>query len=278
MIRKTLVMLLCLSLLFCVACSQSTDPTTEAQPTTTKPTTTVDHNKEVFTPVDSENPVTEAFVASATLGDPAITYLCSLPQIQCDSTYAQIINKELSDLYENGFDEEGAWCGGNYSFDYYVNGEILSVVVYHYDKQFPSDYEADLSNSIYNIRMSDGSEVTADEILEAAELSEEEFYARAQELLGHSFLLRCLREDAVEYILEEPEVGVNSSDFEQFCITISEENLQFCIPYLAENGELYFTGRTHHTAGGFEYSTPIFSYSAKNETSHFYEDMMALVP
>ena len=294
MLRKLTAIILCLSLLFCVACSadapENTEPTTVEQPSGTESTTptepvTADPDKEVFAPIDPETPVIEAYTASRTIGNPAITYTCSLPQIQCDSTYAQAVNQELSDLYYDSFDEENVWWGGNNSFDWYVNGDILSLVVYHYDTSVDHQFRYPANNgefgfehSIYNLRMSDGSEVTSDEILEIAGISKGDYIARAQEILGNAFLIRCIPEDAIEYILLNPEECIDGVSFEQFCATISEENLEMTVPYLAENGELYFMGRTYYIAGGFDFAMPLFSYHGRYEASHFYADMMLLVP
>lgn len=276
MFRKILLFVLCMSLLLCVACSddtpQSTEPITTEQPSETEPTTqevpptetttepepseteepTQAPTEEVFAPIDPEAPIIEAFTATDTKGNPAITYSCSLPQIQCESSYAQAINQELSELYYNGFNEDGVWWGGNKSFRYYVNGDILSLVIYHYNTENPSDYEIDFRHSIYNLHMSDGSEVTADEILEITGISKEIFREKAQKILGNSLLFTFSEKDLSYY------VDVAPSSFVQ---TVQESNLDYLVPFLNQYGMLSFMGRMYYMAGGFEYQTPLFSFS-----------------
>lgn len=297
MFRKLLAMMLFLALLFCVACSndtlqntqpitteqpsetesiiqttESTETTTEPEPTETEEPTQ-EPTEEVFAPIDPDSPVIEAYTAESTTD----FYTCSLPQIQCESSYAQAINQEITEMYYGGF-EDDAWWGGTKSFHYYVNGDILTLLIYHYDTENPSDYDADLRHSIYNLHMSDGSKVTADEILEFAGVSKEDFRARVRQILGNAYLHNGLPDAAWEAILADPETSVNNYNFVQFVATVSEENLDLAEPFFTDGGKLHFMGRKYHIAGGFEFSTPLFEYSASFEASPFYEAMIALVP
>lgn len=274
MFRKTLVFLLCFSLVLCIGCDAGENAKTASDPTNA--TTDESASVQVLHPVNPDTPVIEAFTDTRTVGQPPITYSCSIPQIQCESAYAQEINKELADIYHNAFNADGIWEGGNASFEWYVNGDILTVVLFRYNAESPTEYEADLSHSIYNLRMSDGSEISDDEILELAGVSKEVFRARAREILGNDFLLIGLPDIAWESILEDPEGNANNANLTQFVVTVSEENLDHLVPYLGMDGTLHFMGRVYHIAGGFDYRTPLFSYYDDFEVSPYYKDMLAL--
>ena len=302
MFRKLFAILLCLLLILCVGCSDaeetsppkakadSTEPTSETeQPSDTEPSTEPTQpteeptepnvTEEVFAPIDPDTPVIEAYTASDS--DKYTTYTCSLPLIQCESSYAQAVNQEITDLYER-YSYEDSWSGGNKSFDWYVNGNVLSVVIYHYDKESPSDYEVDLPHTIYNLHMNDGSKVTYDEILEFAGISEEDFRTRALQILGNSYIFGSVPEEFSKMICEalnaEPPREPECFGLENFYKTVAEENLDLIEVFLGGNGALYFVGRTYHNAGGFEYSTPLFDYFADFEVSPYFDTYFASVP
>ena len=302
MFRKLFAILLCLLLILCVGCSDaeetsppkakadSTEPTSETeQPSDTEPSTEPTQpteeptepnvTEEVFAPIDPDTPVIEAYTASDS--DKYTTYTCSLPLIQCESSYAQAVNQEITDLYER-YSYEDSWSGGNKSFDWYVNGNVLSVVIYHYDKESPSDYEVDLPHTIYNLRMSDGSKVTYDEILALAEVTKDDFRARAQQILGNFYIVEnLLPEEAkaiYEKLLANPETSEEMWQYEYFCKVVSDENLDLVEVFLGENGSLHLTGRAYYVAGGFEYCTPLFDYFADFEVSPYFDTYFASVP
>ncbi len=309
MFRKMLAIVLCLLLLLCVGCAdvaEKTNPATEGstEPTQNEPTTEPtqlteeptdsepseteevteppmeEPTEEVFAPIDAENPVVEAFAGEYN-GSGTYVYHYSIPQIQCESSYAQTVNEELSGFYNDYIDGTG-YYGGNKSFDWYVNGDVLSLVVYHYDKESPTDYEAHLRNSIYNLRMSDGSQVTDEEILKIAGVTVEDFRARARQILGNAYIIKSLPPEEAEAIynklLASREEGQKAWQYEFFCKCVSDENLDLIEMFLGENGTLCFTCRRYYVAGGFEYCTPLFDYFADFEVSPYAETFFANVP
>ncbi len=296
MFRKLTAFFVSFSLLFCVACSQSNptdsnlttvpagEPTTQVLIETTQvpteitevPTEQEETQAFIPCPIDSENPVVEAYTNKLTTGNPAYTYHCSIPQIQSESSYVKAINQELTDYYNTHLRDDDAWQGGNVSYDYYVNGDILTLVVYFYDTEQPLDDEADYRHMIHNIRMSDGSEVTAAEILQIAGVTTEDFRTRAKQIIANYILTRADVRIWQE-ILAQPELRGDDGAFAKFAESISEENLYLFAPFLAQDGALYFMGRVHYFAGGFDYGTPLFSYFDDFEVSPYYEDILALI-
>jgi len=232
---------------------------------------------QAITPVDPDNPVVEAYANSAPFRYEDVDYVfkCSIPKIQSESAYAQKVNQELADYYNSNIKSDGTWGGANVSYEYYINGDILSLIVYLFDTEHRLNFEYGQPNRIYNIRISDGSEVTSDEILQHAGVTKEAFRARASEFLG-TYYLWFLQDSTLKEILEDPDGNADSSSLAWFIATVSEDNLDQVVAYLTANGELHLTGDVYVPTGGFAIETAMSSFFEDFEVSPYYENMLKL--
>ncbi len=232
---------------------------------------------QAITPVDPDNPVVEAYSKTKpyTFEGKELLYSCSVPEIRCNSDYAKSVNQELVDYYNSTFDSAGNWLGANMSYEWHINGDILSLIVYLFDTEYTTYLETGWPNRVYNIRMSDGREASTDEILQTAGVSKEDFYARVREFLG-SYFLYFAGSLTWEEILEDPQAHAEDIHLAHFKVTVGEENLDRAIPYFTENGELHFTGRVYSPIGGYAVETPLSSRYENFEISPYYEDMLRL--
>jgi len=228
--------------------------------------------------VDPDEPIAEAYSNQMPYiyEGRELLYACSVPEIQCDSDYANEVNRELSEYYLGTFDAAGNWLGANMSYEWHISGDILSLVVYLFDTEYTTNLEPGWPNRVYNIHMSDGSRATTDEVLQVAGVSKEGFRTRVREFLG-SYFLYFAGGLTWKEILEDPEAHAEEIHLTHFKVTVGEDNLDRAIPYFTENGELHFTGRVYCPIGGYVFETPMSSRYDNFEVSAYYEDMLKLV-
>lgn len=253
--------------------------TTEATqaPTTEAPTTegaTVPAETE---PITREKLVTEAYRDEYTRSD-GVVVLHSIPKINLPGAYAEEINETLRELYDGQQDDEGVlpWTEP-YSYEDYVFGDILSVVVRNASVFQIEDRQGfDIAGSyrIYTLRISDGSQVTLEEILKLAGVTEEEFYQRVAVAAGDA----CCTYVPAETIEEQLAQDDPASTFivQQFRRSISEEFVSKAIPYFNEAGELWFAADICHIAGAGDHMV-LRPYEQMEPLSPYYEQVHALI-
>lgn len=268
----------------CAEVAPETQDTTEmSDESTTEASLAPSESEELTTevpPTEEDTPdalVTDGFSASFTDPITSETYNLALPKIHLDGAYADEINEKITERYAQFVDDDGVVrIYGNFSYEFYIYGDILSVVTRdsYPEPPLPDEFACAYDHRVYTLHISDGSEASADEILAAANVAPEELYERASELMGKIFCIRC-----PEYMLEShlamPEENLVSGLFLDFVDTICEENAMAVRPYLREDGMLCFAGYIYQIAGE-DRNSRLFSYDEELE-SPYYEPLLEKV-
>ena len=172
-----------------------------------------------------------------------------IPQINLDSDEIDAINEKiLSDYAElihdcdaaEPYDYPAYW---NVDSDYTVRGDILSLVI---EGEFSDCDGADYG--VYNISLSEKSQVSDVTLIAAAGMTEEEYRTHVKQALGSVFWDFCgfLSElNPGDYTLDEWFMydGMLQS-------TIGAENVDAAKPFLGANGDLWIVGDVYVPAGG----------------------------
>ena len=249
-------------------------PTTEA-PATEAPTTEAPTEPVVTEPITRENIVTDAHRDVKTFDDGEVLH--AFPQINLIWDYAQEINEKIRQEFEGRLNDEGVmnWYG-EYSYQYYVYEDILTVILRNASGESIADREGfDIAEAyqVYRLHISDGSPATTEEILALAGVTEEAFYKRVEVGTGNAFCT-FFYEDAWENYLAAGPLE-NDLFLLKFRQTISEENVHRAIPYLNDDGELWFMGYVCQIAGADDHCV-LRPYEQTEKISPHYEYMLAL--
>ena len=228
-------------------------------------------------PIQRENLVTEAYRDEYTRSD-GVVVLHSIPKINLPGEYVEEVNETLRELYDGQQNDEGVlpWTEP-YSYEDYVFGDILSVVVRNASVFQIEDRQGfDIAGSylVYTMHISDGSQVTLEEILKLAGVTEEEFYQRVAVAAGDA----CCTYVPAELIEEQLAEDDPASTFivQQFRRSISEEFVSKAIPYFNEAGELWFAADICHIAGAGDHMV-LRPYEQTEPLSPYYEQVHALI-
>ena len=158
-----------------------------------------------------------------------------IPFININSTYASQVNQKMEDYYKE-FEESGKQVEFM-SYDYYINNNILSLVIY---EGVAASYEYE----IYNIDIYNGNIVTNSEILKTKQITVEEFENNLPKVFGEFF------EEYYKQMDKEDEFYK-----EQYNRTIAKENCTINNQiFLGEEGEINVIGTIYALAGGNAYA------------------------
>lgn len=204
---------------------------------------------ETETQKDYSTLVTDAYLESVDFSESSYVY--QVPEIHLDSADGAAVNAEIrqaADAYlEKAKNDavQGSYtttCGG-IKYEWYVNNDILSVVVITYLYPEASGYD---DYTVYNLNLSDGSRMTAEAVYEVAGYTEETFKKAVREGAGSRFW---------DMYGETFSNGGISQDFilERFEFTISEENISGSQPFFNEAGTLFAAVDIGSIAGGSKY-------------------------
>ena len=196
-------------------------------------------------------------------------YELSFPYIDLPGEDVAELNEKFLEQYMKRINEDGEFeTVYAYSYDWYVNGDILSLVVTNQTWLNVWHYEA------YNIKISTCKLLETEEVLAAAGVTEADFYAQAKDILGNAYFTRDYvsytaptDEDPIEYFYLRWE---NNIPPEALAATVSEENVARCTPYLNENGEVCFSAAIN-TGVGAELYGELFVWNDNYERSPHYE-------
>lgn len=203
----------------------------------------------------AKNLVTDAYTYDLKIGE-GTTFNYNIPQINIDSEDAKEINAKIyNDLYygtirQNVFNDisignDVPVCMG-ISYKWYINSGIVSLVI-------TETFDADVIRySAYNLQISKGEKVSDEDIILSKMASLEEYRTHVKRALGsivwnqYGDTISSWQSSYDGELLTEARAVLSS--------TISETNIDSCIPYLGENGDLYIIGDVYSLAGASKYS------------------------
>ena len=195
--------------------------------------------------IDFDNLVSDAF--SYTDAGESSSFEYHIPKINIDDAAIAQLNQEIyagleydhiaSDIAAYGFADHSA------SYQWSVNGSILSLVTKTDDTM-----AAWTENSVYNISILDGTEITDEELVSSVGLSMDDYYIKVEQALGSKYWEGWDRAN---------EQFQNNSFCEMFNAqlenTISQENLRKALPYLNSEGQLCIIAPIYSMAGADYY-------------------------
>ena len=207
--------------------------------------------------------VTEAYSGSYAYGH--------LPQVMINSEYAQQINDRVYQWIED-LRKMTPYFGISYEYDWYSHGDLLTIAIHKINTNFDEQYY----NTVYTLRLSDGAQATREEILAAAGVSEETFLEKAHPLVANTFGTSFGGEtmwENIQYIKTEEPTSGNTHYRQIFGRTVSRENLQDTVLYLAEDGTLCFQVKIYQFADA-EYHEREYRIDDVPEKSKCYDLLM----
>ena len=251
-------------------------PTTEATEALTTEEVTTEGPTTPTEPITRENIVTDAHRDVYTFAD-GTGVLHAFPQINLSGEYAEEINEKFRQIFDGRLNADGVmtWYG-EYSYEYYIYEDILTLVFRDSSGEAVGGREGfDIADEylIYRLHISDGSPVTAEEVLESAGVTEEDFYKRVAVGTGNA-CCAYLPVEMIEISLSS-DAPMNSGALWSFSQTTSEEYVHRAIPYLNDDGELWFAGYVRQVAGA-DYYTVLLPYEQTEEFSPYYEQILTL--
>lgn len=193
-------------------------------------------------------------------------------------TLYPVIQNSVSEIAEYGY----PWSSEEISYDWVVNGDILSLVVEN--RKLP-DYGAGTDYYVYNISISDGTVLSTESVVAAAGFSMEEYYKQAEQVLGSHYWSGW----------ELSNGNFENSDFvswfnDALQKTISQDNVNQSFPYMNEQGQLCIVAKIYSLADAEYYwnnlnmidfeLNPNYNKSAQlivKEVSHTYDEAEALL-
>ena len=253
----------------------TTEPPVTDAPVTEAPTTEAP-------PTEATEATTDEALAEArrreNLPEAVRAFEDSLPEIARSGENAEQIRQTLDELYgEQKKEDETITLNDNYSFTYSISGEVLSVVLrLAYSEQIdPSEGFGVASDyTVYTLHIGDGAAVTAEELLRLAGVAEEEFYRLVAVGTGNWFC-EWLPDDYLDSALRADDPVSPQPLVECFNETIGDEYVHRAVPYLNDDGELWFAGYVRQMAGA-TYRTVLLPCEQPEEFSPFYTQVQAL--
>lgn len=171
-----------------------------------------------------------------------ITY--KIPQINLQSTAVQEVNSEMYHTLYYGVIEKVKNMSLDYfvdcckiTYDYSVNGDVLSLLIDCYYATDRSEYY------IYNISISTGERISNSELISMAELSQDEYFDTVRQAVGSKYFRHW------EYYIEC--YGYDNCVCMTLEKTLSDENIQSCVPYFDENGQLCIIAAIYFATAAF---------------------------
>ena len=242
-----LALLMCFAL--CACGKNSSKAGLSADELNTAETEAVQSPEESSAPAvnDTSKLVSDAF--SDTLQGDSESYPFAIPCINLQSAEIKALNQAIYDEYYPKYQvakEQISTQGyttdcGYIAYKWYVNGDILSLVI---DEYCAPDFGGGDVYKVYNISISGMSELGKDAVLKAAGISAGDFSGMVKETLQKTF----------ESFYGNGGSGIEAQfASEQLARTLSDENISACSPYLNEHGELCITARIYSMAGADYY-------------------------
>ncbi|MBR3460383.1 MAG: hypothetical protein IKH21_06290 [Clostridia bacterium] len=174
-----------------------------------------------------------------------ITCMYRIPRVNLSSSDVEKINSEiynsLSPIIEDAVVEIDEY-GYPYTSDeiiYYwsVNGDVLSLVIRN--SSYP-DSSGGYEYMVYNISVSTGNRLSKNELLSVAGVSQENYRDMLWQALGSAYF-----QGKESYI---DQVGYDDFFRTQLENTLSENNIQSCVPYFNADGQLCIIGAIYSLA------------------------------
>lgn len=161
----------------------------------------------------------------------------NIPKINLSNDAVADINAEIwTNLYDGVVVEILEWwnqqqydVGGYINYNWYVNNGMLSLII----ECLPSDWELNYYY-VYNISVETGDIISNNEIISIAGLSQMEYLDTVRQALGSVYFQE--RESYIE------QVGYDDLFRTELENTLSTDNIQNCVPYLNEEGQLCIIG------------------------------------
>ncbi|MDO4324701.1 MAG: hypothetical protein Q4E24_01485 [bacterium] len=168
-----------------------------------------------------------------------ITCMYRIPRVNLSSSDVEKINSEiyssLSPIIEDAvveIDEYGYPCTSNEIIYYWsVNGDVLSLVIRN--SSYP-DFGGGYEYMVYNISVSTGNRLSKNELISVARISPENYHDTLWQALGSAYF-----QDKESCIAQ---MGYDDFFRTQLEKTLSEDNIQNCVPYFNEDGQLCIIG------------------------------------
>ncbi len=194
--------------------------------------------------IDYSNLVTDAY--SGTIND--VSY--AIPTINLDGADVERINNEIWDIYYTNYVEKMKEASQMLeynndvalSYDWYVNGDVLSLIVNQTARGIPfNDY------SVYNVSISKSQQISSEEVVKASKISMDEYYLKAEQAMG-SYVWKSVENSD----MLEAEGNIISFNY-ALKNTIEKSNVEKSEPFINKNGELCIKAIIYCIAGP-EYS------------------------
>lgn len=174
-----------------------------------------------------------------------ITCMYRIPRVNLSSSDVEKINSEiynsLSPIIEDAvaeIDEYGyPYTSDEVIYDWSVNGDVLSLVIRN--SSYP-DSSGGYEYMVYNISVSTGNRLSKNELLSVAGVSQENYRDMLWKALGSAYF-----QGKESYI---DQVGYDDFFRTQLENTLSEDNIQSCVPYFNEDGQLCIIGAIYSLA------------------------------
>lgn len=191
--------------------------------------------KEVVLLKDSNKEVVYSYI-DENLKNANYSTTITIPQFNIDSTDAENINKKILDKYEKILDEcreiekdNSRVFNNEIGYKYYVNDNIVSLVIYHMATEFSSmtNFEA------YNIDQVTGKEVSTSEILKYKNIDESNFssilvdaYKNARtidEQLKNDDFAKSQYQKNIDKLNNQDIMGIYLNENSELCIIFEED-------------------------------------------------------
>ncbi len=185
--------------------------------------------------------------------DTEITAIYRIPHINIEGDTVKQINKKiydsLSTVIDNAVSEIAEYgspiSSYEISYRWAVNEDILSLVIVN--RSLPDDGGGD-EYMVYNISVSEGTIVSDESIISASGLSKEQFYEKAQQVLGSHYWSGV--DTSNKNFKSDSYVG---SFNEQLKKTISKDNIDRSYLYINDENQLCIVAFEYSMAGSIGY-------------------------
>ena len=243
----------------------------------------------------TEAPTTEATATEATeatmdealadarrreyLPEDVLEFEDSLPDIASSGENAEQIRQKINECYGEQTDEDGSIkLNDRYTAQYWISGDILSVVLRAaYIEQIDASAGFGIASdyTVYTLHIGDGTKVKPEGILKLAGVSEEDFYQRVAVGTGNAFCVQM--SDFLARVFSPDDPAAPAAAVPWFNDTIGEDYVHQAVPYLKDDGTLWFAGYVRQVAGA-SYFMVLLPYEQTEELSPYYEPMLELSP
>lgn len=208
---------------------------------------------ETEAPVDYTNLVTDALNEELEVTVYGNASECSyrIPVINWDGDEIAALNEQIYEKYsayytntkENG--ESGWYKCNECSYTWCVNDDILTLVL---TASLYPDASGWLEPEVFSVDLKESKVMDKEAVMDYFELNAETYNQKVKDAMGNQFckLYEGAFENNSSYFYE-------SFTQEQLARTISQENIDFAVPYINEEGHLGIRARIYSLAAGDSY-------------------------